>query len=104
MLNRFCLLSKPLPPVLNANGQNQDGWNTNQNQLKNTNLFHIVFEVLKVLFIKICKMQPLDLLFLVALLVWSQVARSSSDQDGEAGFTKSKKHYLLQFILTNFMK
>ena len=40
---------------------------TNQNQLKNTHLFHIVFEVLKVLFIKICKMQPLDYLSLVAL-------------------------------------
>ena len=55
----------PIPPVLNK--QNQDEWNTKQNQLKNTHLFHIVFEVLKVLFIKICKMQPLDLLFLVAL-------------------------------------
>ena len=69
MLNGFCPLSKPTPlptlPVLNR--QNQDVWNTKQNQLKNTHLFHIVFEVLKVLFIKICKMQPLDLLFLVAL-------------------------------------
>ena len=55
----------PIPPVLNK--QNQDEWNTKQNQLKNTHLFHIAFEVLKVLFIKICKMQPLDLLFLVAL-------------------------------------
>ena len=56
-LNRFCPLSKnPPPPVLN--GQNHDGWNANQNQLKNKHLFHIVFEVLKVLFIKICKMQP----------------------------------------------
>ena len=64
----FCPLSNhppPQPRVLKE--QNQDGWNTNQNQLKNTHLFHIVFEVLKVLFIKICKMQPLDLLFLVAL-------------------------------------
>ena len=55
----------PTPPVLNK--QNQDERNTKQNQLKNTHLFHIVFEVLKVLFIKICKMQPLDLLFIVPL-------------------------------------
>ena len=42
-----------------------DGWNTNQNQMKNAHPFYIVFEVLKVLIIIICKMQPLDLLFLV---------------------------------------
>ena len=56
----------PSPPSV-LNRQNQDGWNTNQNQLKNTNLFYIVFEVLKVLLIKICKIQLLDFLFLVAL-------------------------------------
>ena len=27
------------------------------------------------------------------LVALSQVARNSSDQDGKAGFTKSKKHY-----------
>ena len=51
-------------PVLN--GQNEDGWNTNQNQIKNINPFHIVFEVLKVLLI-IIWIEPLDLLFLVVL-------------------------------------
>ena len=66
--SRFCPLSNPppLPPVLN--GQNQDGWNTNQNQMKNMSPSYFVFQVLKVLLIKICKMQPLggrDLLFLV---------------------------------------
>ena len=68
MLNRFCLLSKKKKknsPVLKR--QNQDGCNINQNQLKNTHLFHIVFEVLKVLLIKICQMQPLDILFLVVV-------------------------------------
>ena len=30
--------------------------------------------------------------------------RNSSDQDGEAAFTKSKKHHLLQFILINLKK
>ena len=38
------------------------------------------------------------------ILAWLQVAWNSSDQDGEAEFTKSKKHYLLQFILIKFMK
>ena len=64
MLNRFCLLSNP-PPILNR--QNQDGWNTNQNQMRNTRHFYIVFEVLKVLLTIICKTQPLDLSFLVVL-------------------------------------
>ena len=30
--------------------------------------------------------------------------QNSSDQNGEAGFTKSKKDYLLQFILINIMR
>ena len=43
MLNRFCLLSKtPTPLVLN--GQYQDGWNTNQNPMKNTPLFKLYFK------------------------------------------------------------
>ena len=67
MFNRFCLLSKKTltPPVLNR--QYQDGWNTKQKQMKNTHPLYTVFEVLKVLLIIICKMQPLDLLFLVVL-------------------------------------
>ena len=66
MLNRFCLLSRnPHPPVLN--GQYQDGWNTNQKQMKNAQPFYTVFQVLKVLLIKIYKIQPPDLLFLVVL-------------------------------------
>ena len=43
MLNRFCLSSKtPHTPVLN--GQYQDGWNTNQNRMKNTPLFTLYFK------------------------------------------------------------
>ena len=42
--------------------------NTNQNQMKNKCLFFIVFQVLKVLLMKICKMQPIDLLFLVVFI------------------------------------
>ena len=54
-LNRFCPLSKKsFPPVLNE--QNQDGWNTNKNQMKNAHSFYIVFEVLEVLLIIIRKM------------------------------------------------
>ena len=62
MLNRFCPLSNP--PTSCSEQKNQDGWNTNQNQMKNAHTFYTVLEVLKVLII-ICKMQPLDLLFLV---------------------------------------
>ena len=36
--------------------------------MKNTCSFYIVFQVLKVFLIKICKIQPLDLLFLVAFI------------------------------------
>ena len=44
------------------NGQYQDEWNTNQNQMKSMHPFYIAFQqVLKVLLIKICKMQLLDL-------------------------------------------
>ena len=42
--------------------------NTNQNQMKNKCLFFIVFQVLKVLLMKICKIQPVDLLFLVVFI------------------------------------
>ena len=63
-LNGFCQLNKS-PPVLNR--QNLDGCNTNQNQMKNAHPFYIVFEVLKVLIAIVCKMQPLDLLFLAVL-------------------------------------
>ena len=50
MLNKFCPLSKKKkrkkpPPVLN--GQYQNGENTNQNQIKNTYLVHIVFQLEK---------------------------------------------------------
>ena len=63
-LNGFCPLNKS-PPVLNR--QNLDECSTNQNQMKNAHPFYIVFEVFKVLITIICKMQPLDLLFLVVL-------------------------------------
>ena len=50
------------------NGQNQDRWNTNQNQMKYTHLF-IVFEVLKVLLVTTCKMQPLAKSFISCFML-----------------------------------
>ena len=53
------------PPVLN--GQYQAGWSTKQNQMKDTWLFYIVSQVLKVLLIKSYMVQLPVLLFLVVL-------------------------------------
>ena len=53
MLNGFCLLRKKNPLFLDR---------------ILTKLFYIVFQVLKVLLIKICKIQSLDLLFLVVFI------------------------------------
>ena len=74
-LNGFCqLIQLPQPPPppppfpsLVLNGQNQDGQNTKQNQMKNTHPLYLAFEVLKVHLIISCETQPLDLLFLVVL-------------------------------------
>ena len=38
--------------------------------MKNTCPFNIVFQVLKLLFIKICNIQPLDLLYLVVFIIF----------------------------------
>ena len=43
------------------------GWNANQNQMKNMHPFYILFQVLKVPFVKKFKIQLPDLLFLVVL-------------------------------------
>ena len=62
LANGFCTLRNPGPPhpppfpaAYVLNGQNQDGWNTNENQMKNTPPFYIEFQVLKVLLTKVCK-------------------------------------------------
>ena len=52
-------MQAPPPPV--PNGQYQDEQNTNQN-------IYIVFQVLKVLLVKICKIQSLDFLFIVVFI------------------------------------
>ena len=70
MLNRFFLLSKT-PHLPDLNRQYHAGWNTNhwmeyqQKSNEKYTPFYIVFQVLKVLFIKIFKIQLPDLLFLV---------------------------------------
>ena len=66
MLHRFCLLSekKTSPPLFLMDNIKMDKIPTKN--MKNVHPFYIVFQVLKVL-IKICKMQPPDLLLLVVL-------------------------------------
>ena len=66
MLNRFFSVKQNSPPPV-LNEQYQAGWNTNQNQIENIHLFDILFQVLKVLLIKIYKIQLPVLLFLVVL-------------------------------------
>ena len=57
----FYTLSNPPPPSLFLTDKiKMDGIYTDQNQMKNTHPFYIVFKI-------ICKMQPLDVLFLVVL-------------------------------------
>ena len=71
-LNGFCLLSKypphshSLPHV--SNGQYQNGLNTNQSQMKNTCLFYIAFQVLKVCVLKRFVVQSHQVLFLVVFI------------------------------------
>ena len=60
-----CFVSPPPAP---PDGQYEDGQNTNQNQMKNACLVFIVFQVLKVLLMKILKMQPPIFYFLLFLL------------------------------------
>ena len=82
-LNRFCpLIKKPHLPV--PNGKYPAGWSTNQNQMKNTHLF--VFQV-KVLVIKIYKIQPADLLFLAVTLAFQHISYLTN-------FYKFIQHYL----------
>ena len=98
-LNRFCILipsphSPPSPPVLN--GQYQDGENTKQNQKKNTYPFYTVFQALKVLLIKICKLKPLDLLYLVVFISF-YISRYHFSQIFKTSF--SNKRFSSQIFL-----
>ena len=86
-LNGFCppvSLPNPPPPTLHVlNEHYQDGKNTKKS-MKNTCPFYIVFQVLKVRLIKVCKIQAPDLLFLVVFISFyisryhfSQIFRTS---------------------------
>ena len=89
-----------------SNGQYQNGENTNQNQIKNSCLFFMSFQVLKVRLIKICKAEQSDLLFLVVFISlyfsryhFSQIFRTSFSIIGRKDFchkfsflTDSVKH------------
>ena len=68
-----------------ANGQDQNGQNTNQNQMKNTCLLYIVFQVSKVLLLKMCKIQPPNLLYLVVFISFN-----------------IRRHHFLQIFRTSF--
>ena len=85
-LNGFCLFNKKKtpPPLYVLNGQYQYGSYIKQNQTKNTCLFYSIFQVLNVLLIKICKIEPPDLLFIIVLISFyisryhfSQICRTS---------------------------
>ena len=65
-------------------GQYQDEWNTNQNRIKNTPPFYIVFQVLKLPLINICKINHqvfYFLLFCISFCIsrhpFSQIIRTS---------------------------
>ena len=70
VFNRFCPLSQnpspTLPPALH--GQYQDWYNTNQNRLKNTCPFYIVFQFFKVLLINLLRYRYYHFYFLLFLL------------------------------------
>ena len=69
-LNRFCLFSKTPPPphpLFLTDNITMDRMPTKIKWKVHT-FFYIVCQVLKVLLIKICKMQPADLLFLFVFI------------------------------------
>ena len=92
-------LKKTPPPSTVLNGQYQDGQITNQNQKKNTCHFYNVFQVLEVLFIKICKIQPLDLLFIVVFNSFC-ISKQISFSQLHSGLS-AKKIFCHEFSLFN---
>ena len=86
--NRFCPLSRN--PVPCSDGQYQDGKNTNQKQMKNTYSLYIIFQVLKVHLIKICKIKPPDILFFVFISFYI-ICRHHFSQIFRTSFTTSEK-------------
>ena len=78
-LKKIFLLSKmPHPLLLTDNimvdGTTTTGWNTNQNQMKNIYPFNIVFQVLKVVFIKFLRYNHQIFYFLSLLEIHSTLS------------------------------
>ena len=81
---RILSVKQPPSPLQNlpaVNRQCQNGQDTNQNQMKNTCPFHIVFQILKA---RLCKIEPPYLLFLAVFISFyiiryhfSQIFRTS---------------------------
>ena len=68
----------------------------------NTCPFYIVFQVLKVLFIKICKIQPLDLLFLVVFVAFtSEGIIFHKVLELHSTLSEKKKDFCLKFSFFN---
>ena len=88
-----------------VNGQYQNGKNTKQNQMKNTYLFYIVFQVLKVLLIKIFKIQQPYLLFLFVFISF-YISRYHFLQNFRTSFKNIWKKYFHHefFYLTDSLR
>ena len=88
--NRFCQLSKTLPPPPVINGNNQAGW-------ENTYPFYILFHVLKIL-IQIYKLQNPGLFFFV-LRISFYISWYHFSQFFRTSFNIIRKNYFCQIFL-----
>ena len=98
MLNGFCPLSEKKPTP----------WSYRTIKMDRilTKLFYIVFQVLKVLLIKICKIQSLDLLFLVVFISF-YISRYHFSQVFRTSFNIWKKkdfHHKFSFLTDSSLK
>ena len=84
--SRFCPLSNS-PSLFLMENKKMD---TNQNQMKNTCSFYIVFQLSKELLIKICKIKPQDLLFLFVFISF-YISRYHFSQISKTLFTIIRK-------------
>ena len=106
MLNRLFPLRKP--PLFLTGNINQDGWNTNQNQMKNTCFFYIVFQVWKVLLKELVRHTYqifYFLLFYTVILAFTTSADIIFHKFLELHSTSEKKMFVTIFpFLTNSLK
>ena len=95
-LNGFCPLINPPPhPPPALNGQYQNGWSTNQNHENEKYIYTFftldVFEALSVRLIKICKIQPPNLLFVFAFISF-YIGRYHFSKTFRTSFNNSEKN------------